>query len=275
MTKWVLSSCRAWVSALLSRGRVFQVTAPVHGQFPVLNHRPRNFAGSVTLCSQSAIPRYGSDSCSWQGHDRLARWQRSSTLGCSTVAATRGARPSLAPSRPSVDPYPRLMSSSARVRAVDRPGPPNRPGLEPMSDIPVDVFPEPNRREVGCGYETRVSTFLRAASLPVFGDTKSEHSALVFSMSELLRGQPRQNGVLPQADSGIAEGSRGCSSTGSPRLVSGFRSLSSSVRCVPCWWFSWRGAGPCGHGRFRYWRPCCSWPCTPRRTLVGWPPARS
>jgi hypothetical protein len=29
MTRWVLSLCRAWVSAVLSRGRVFQLTAPV------------------------------------------------------------------------------------------------------------------------------------------------------------------------------------------------------------------------------------------------------
>ncbi len=37
------------------------------------------------------------------------------------------------------------------------------------------------------------------------GDTKPKHSALVYSMSHLLRGTAGQNGVLPQADSGIPE----------------------------------------------------------------------
>jgi nicotinamide mononucleotide transporter len=37
------------------------------------------------------------------------------------------------------------------------------------------------------------------------GDAKSKHSALVYSMSHLLRGTAGQNGVLPHADSGIPE----------------------------------------------------------------------
>lgn len=41
------------------------------------------------------------------------------------------------------------------------------------------------------------------------GDTKSKHSVLVYSMSQLLRGTAGQNGVLTQADSGIPEGEQG------------------------------------------------------------------
>ena len=68
-----------------------------------------------------------------------------------------------------------------------------------MSDTPVDVFPEPNRREVGCGYETGFLLSCGPLVCMYLGDTKSRRSILVSFMSHLL---PRNS----WAEWGVAAG---------------------------------------------------------------------